>query len=369
MAVVGVGLLVIGMYVALGSVETDAPPEQRCTGSAAWRWTQTDLEPCHTDALDQFIGGVVIAAIAAGMLAVAVGIERGKRRPAPAPLAGPPARDNVETVRSLQRLGRRSAFLVVIGVLLLAAFATAATTLADRARSLSETASTTEGTVVRGDRPWYLDVWSDTVTVEYTVDEERRTATVYLNDSSPSYSIGDEVQILYLAADPSRSTIDGEENDPPEVVWPMIVALAAGAVALGAGALSARRVRALRRWAAGSQWTPDRVQFFVVSGNRDLWLMQLPGGAIMKVVGIRQRDVFALLPSVPANGVTVWLAGTDIDGMAVAAPGGRVLAGAVPARSSRQRDRWTGLVENADADDVEGPGSTRAARWWRRSNV
>lgn len=346
-------LVAVGLYVAFGSVETDAPASQHCTGSAALQWTRTSLEPCRTDSFDQFLGGLMIITVGAALVAWAVSLERRRRRPTSPPID--PSRAawaNPETVRSLRALRRRAAIVGVPGLVAIVAFVWLASWLGERAEQFAATAERTTG-IVETDVGFWRD-FHDAIEVVYEVDGVPRRATVYLNDSSPAYDDDDEVTVLYDAADPARATIDGEENDPPTLVWPMIVALIGGVVGLGTGAVWMVRYRRWRRAARSTAWRPTHIGRYTKEARTPIHLAVVESSPPLRLHTTSSAwDVLDRFD--PDGRVLVWVAGQpdDDDGVAIAAAGGRVIAGARRSRSRRRTRRWSEEVATADEEDAE----------------
>jgi hypothetical protein len=95
----------------------------------------------------------------------------------------------------------------------------------------------------------------DSVVVEFGPEAELRTARVWLDDSSPRYSVGDQVTVVIDPDHPERVSLLGESNLPPLATWPVDVSLIGGIFAACFGIAAVLRAYRQEYLLSSTRWT------------------------------------------------------------------------------------------------------------------
>ncbi len=161
--------------------------------------------------------------------------------PTPRPVLDP------ETAKALQRYRLRGALLVSLGPVLLIAAAEIAAVMQARADRLLASGRRVPGTVVemREGNPTARISPPDKIVVRYEAEDSTRQATINLDDESPRYRVGQQVEVVYDPDDPDRVRTSEEDNDPSWAVTIFVYGLVWAPIAIVVGIV--RLVRA-GRW-------------------------------------------------------------------------------------------------------------------------
>ena len=196
---------------------------------------------------------------------------------------GGPAIDSPGVRASLAAARRRAWLVLAGGLVLFVAFVAAASIVEGRADELERSGERVDGIVVSYSPGTRLV--SERVDVQFTFDGVVRHERVHLDDSSPRYAEGQHVVVVVDADDPSHYTLTGETNQSDWTVWPMILALLAGAGGLIAGPSTLVRVRRQRRLLSSQPWRPINARYLEIrSGNSVRGLLRVTEDGVAHVL-------------------------------------------------------------------------------------
>lgn len=167
-----------------------------------------------------------------------------------------------ETREVFARRRRRAWLLTMVG---LAAFTTAAVLISiasDRQEDLEGSEIRVDGIVIDVSTPIR---GPSTIKYEYSVGEKAFTNVIY---GSNAYDVGEAVDVFVDPADPTNSTVPGEQPQSVLAYWITIIGITAGLSLLIAGVGQVRSTRRRRNVLARAPW---RSQRYRLSQEGRLW--------------------------------------------------------------------------------------------------
>jgi hypothetical protein len=173
-------------------------------------------------------------------------------------ILGLPAASSPATREALTRWRRSVLVTLAIGLACLAGFLVALGFVTAANDQLRQHGARTTGTVYT----LYPDTGhsSGHADVRFTVRGHQRFGSVDLGSDADSYAEGQQVTVFYDSADPSRMTIDDEDNQPGWTVLPMVLLLVGGVAAPLVAAVRVVRRRRAQQLLRSASWQPVRVR-------------------------------------------------------------------------------------------------------------
>ncbi|HEX3426728.1 MAG TPA: DUF3592 domain-containing protein [Acidimicrobiales bacterium] len=141
------------------------------------------------------------------------------------------------------------------GSVMLVGFVLAVSAVDNRAQDLEASGARVSGSVISTRGAGEHGV----MRVSYVWLGVTRVGTVHLDASSSVYQVGEPVTVLVDARDLSHMTVEGETNQSPKTVLPMIVLLLVGAMAALVGGCGVGRARRQRRVLRKHSWEQYRL--------------------------------------------------------------------------------------------------------------
>ena len=250
--------------------------------------------------------------------------------------AGPTADGTTRAIRRYRGVGL---LWILMGFALIVLSMVVATTAENSSARLARSGQHTNGTVIGLKRGVPVVSADGVIVVEFAVEGVSRTADINLDSNSPSYSVGDSVDVIYDPQNLSNVRTSREDNDPTWAVGVFCLAIVVGPMGVGAGSVLLRRARRWRLLVAAGGWRKVQATYREVPRGRSVQpLLQLRDGSLVAVCGVTSSLRWRLRP---LRGVaTVWVAG-PIDGAMALTP---MIDGPLfevrPARSSKKQKRW-----------------------------
>ena len=154
-----------------------------------------------------------------------------------------------------------------------------------------------------------------------------------LTATSPSYTVGERVTVIYDRHDPSRIRTPREQNEPQSVVWPIIIGLVGGLGLLISGWVMLVRASGWKRVLESAAWVAYE-SAYVRHGGRSGFVVTPSGGSLASQIALRLKPLSRwragrLARAAPSN---VWIAGDPQFDVVIGLPGTRELFGASPPR-------------------------------------
>jgi hypothetical protein len=242
------------------------------------------------------------------------------------------------TRRAIRRYRRAGLSWVLVGVALIVELMVVASMVEDHSARLAQSGLHTSGTVVRVEGGVPI-VSEGSITVEFTIDGISHNAEINLDSDSPSYSIGESVDVIYDPQDVSNVRTSRETNDPRWTALAVGVGVIGGPIAIGVGWVMLRRARRWRLLVAAGDWRQVEASYQEFSAGRSRQsLLQLRDGSSVAVRGLASTLRWRLRSLRQVT--VVWVVG-PIDGVMVLTP---TIDGPLfevrPARSSRKQESW-----------------------------
>jgi hypothetical protein len=206
-------------------------------------------------------------------------------------ILGLPAAQTPATQAALARARRGVLLVLALGIVGLAGFVVAVSVVGDANDELRVHGIRTSGAVATlYPDSRYSEGHAD---IRFTVGGRDRLEPVDLGSDTDYYSEGQRVTVYYDAADPSRMTIDDEDNQPGWTVWPMCIALVVGFIALIAAPITEWRRRRAREVLRSGSWQQVRVH--VSQGDKRL-LFTTPDMSVWRSASGASWPMFSRLP-------------------------------------------------------------------------
>jgi hypothetical protein len=170
-------------------------------------------------------------------------------------IPGLPGEQDPATRGALARARRRVLIVVALGVLGLVGFAVPVGVISDANEELRVHGARTAGTVA----VLYHGRYDGHADIRFSVDGRDRLGSVDLGSDADYFSEGQRVTVYFDASDPSRMTIDDEDNQPGWSVLPMSIALAVAVMSVVLAPLMEWRRRRTRAVLRSGPWEPVHV--------------------------------------------------------------------------------------------------------------
>jgi hypothetical protein len=251
----------------------------------------------------------------------------------------PAAPTAATTNRAIRRYRGVGLLWILMGLALIVLSVVVATTTENSSARLARSGQHTNGTVVGIKRGVPVVSADGVIVVEFAVDGVSRAVDINLDSNSPSYSVGESVDVIYDPQNLSNVRTSRESNDPTGAVGVFILGIVVGPMGVGVGSVILRRARRWRLLVAAGGWRKVQATYREVPAGRSVQpLLQLRDGSSVAVRGVTSSLRWRLRP---LRGVaTVWVVGPIEGVMALTPTIDGPLFEVRPARSSKKQKRW-----------------------------